>query len=273
MNHKRTFFLALAYLLLLLAGGLVYSLVPDETKYAYIPRSFGPVPLGVPWFGALGAVLLSLKGIFDHQHDWNSTYWPWHTARPFVGASLSVVGVLIMQAGILAVGSDPTPPPRQALTAPGPTPTLRPAPTGALAAPTTAETPTAPGAVSIPIPSNLLYYLVAFLVGYREETFRSLLRRLTDLILAPGDQGNRMPSISQVDPPEAPHDVPTKVLIVGTGFTHAESVQFGGGVAKFTVDADGQVTAETPKVSQAGPAVVSLTTKGGTATYYPFRFL
>jgi hypothetical protein len=275
MSHKATFFLALVYLLVLLVVGFGYSLPiwADETKYSVIPRSFGPVPLGVPWFGALGAVLLSLKGIFDHQHDWNDTYWPWHTARPLVGASLAIVGVLILQSGILAVGSDPTPPPRQTLTQPGPTLTVSPGPTPAPGTGATTDGPGVPGPVSIPIPSNLLYYLVAFVVGYREQTFRSLLKRLTDVLLTPGDEGIQAPSISQVDPPEAPHDVATKVLIVGTGFTNTESVKLGGGVAKFQVDADGQITAETPVVSHAGSAVVSVSNKAGTATYYPFRFL
>jgi hypothetical protein len=35
---------------------------------------FGPVPFLVPWFGAVGAVLLSLKGVFDHRYDWDIEY-------------------------------------------------------------------------------------------------------------------------------------------------------------------------------------------------------
>src|SRR5205814_7605200 len=105
----------------------------------FIPDTFGPLPVGVAWFGALGAVLISLTGVFEHEHDWDASYWPWHVARPLVGVAVGVVSVLIMQAGILAVGSTPT---------------------------------------KTDVPKNLLYYLVAFLVGYREETFRELIKRL-----------------------------------------------------------------------------------------------
>ena len=33
-----------------------------------------------------------------------------------------------------------------------------------------------------------IYHVLAFIVGYREETFRDLLKRVTDLILRPGDK-------------------------------------------------------------------------------------
>jgi hypothetical protein len=88
----------------------------------------------------LGAVLISLTGIFEHEHDWDEGLWPWHLARPLIGMGLAVVSVLILQAGILAVGATPQPQPT--------------------------------------IPKNLLYYLVAFSVGYREQTFRELIKRL-----------------------------------------------------------------------------------------------
>jgi len=32
------------------------------------------VPVGVPWFGAVGAVLISLTGVFAHEHDWDPNY-------------------------------------------------------------------------------------------------------------------------------------------------------------------------------------------------------
>jgi hypothetical protein len=33
---------------------------------------------------------------------------------------------------------------------------------------------------------SLAYYIVAFLVGYREETFRNLIKRATDVLIGPG---------------------------------------------------------------------------------------
>jgi hypothetical protein len=64
------------------------------------------MPLAVVWFGSLGAVLISLTGIVDHSHNWDDSYDLWHLSRPLVGASLAIVSVLILQAGVLAIGFD-----------------------------------------------------------------------------------------------------------------------------------------------------------------------
>ena len=46
---------------------------------------------------------------------------------------------------------------------------------------------TAPSPDSAPTIANMnIYHVLAFIVGYREETFRDLLKRVTDLILRPG---------------------------------------------------------------------------------------
>src|SRR5215470_18138495 len=69
MDRKRTFWTVLAYLLGLLLLGVLFafSLLP------FVPDSFIAVPVGVPWFGAVGAVLISLTGVFAHEHDWCSS--------------------------------------------------------------------------------------------------------------------------------------------------------------------------------------------------------
>jgi len=100
MNRTVTFIVALVYLSLIFALGLLFFL--KRQLLFFLPNSFGPVPVGVPWFGALGAVLISLTGAFEHEHDWDEGYWPWHIARPLIGVGLGVVSVLIMQAGVLA---------------------------------------------------------------------------------------------------------------------------------------------------------------------------
>lgn len=227
MDRKTTFAVALLYLLVLLILGLLFF--SKRSLLFFLPESFGPVPLGVPWFGALGAVLISLTGIFEHEHDWDPGYWPWHLARPLIGVGLGVVSVIILEAGILAVGSSP---------------------------------PTQPKT----IPANLLYYLIAFLVGYREETFRELIKRLVDVILSPGGEAGAVPTLTAVAPPNAPHDAPMQVVITGSGFTNTQSVTFGHSVAQFTVNSDGQLTAVTPTVSAPGAVPLTVTTKVGTAT-------
>jgi hypothetical protein len=48
-----------------------------------------------------------------------------------------------------------------------------------------------------PLPTTglIFYYVAAFLVGYREETFRELMKRATDMILQPGAQQTLKPLI------------------------------------------------------------------------------
>jgi hypothetical protein len=60
-------------------------------------------------------------------------------------------GVLVFQAGVLAVGKD-----------------LKPAP-------------------GVTNAQNLFYYVLAFIVGYREETARTLIKRVGDVIIGAGE--------------------------------------------------------------------------------------
>lgn len=145
-TYGLVFWVSLLYLIVLLAAGVVYVTAAVKWLPFNVPDSLGPVPAGVPWFGAMGAVLISLSGVFDHPHDWDPSAVYWHISRPLIGASLGLVSVLVFQAGILAVNAQP-------------------------------------GSGG---PRNLLYYLIAFLIGYREETFRELIKRLGDVILTPG---------------------------------------------------------------------------------------
>lgn len=223
------------YLLVLFVIALVY-LTNLRTQLSFtIPDSFGPLAIGVPWFGALGAVMISLSGIFAHRNDWDPSMKYWHLTRPLVGAALAIIAVLIFQAGILAVGATPTPP------------------TGVTA------------------PANLLYYLIAFLVGYREETFRELIKRLTDVILTPGG-GASPPVITIINPPQGKVDGGDNVTIMGSGLTGTTSVKFGTTPAQnIQVDSDGQITAVTPP-GAPGAVSVTVTTKAGSVTGGVFTY-
>jgi hypothetical protein len=108
------------------------------------------IPTPVFWFGALGGVVVSLQGVFDHGDDWKAKFNYWHIARPFVGAAVALIAVLIFQAGILAA-------------------------TGS----TDQETGPA---------SNAFYYVLAFFVGYNERAFRELMEAVGKAILRPGSQ-------------------------------------------------------------------------------------
>lgn len=113
---------------------------------AALPTHLGDLPVGVPWFGAVGGTLISLTGVFKHSADWDEHFALWHYARPLVGAFLGSLGALMFLVIVDAA------------------------------------------AVHGTTPNGVVYEVVAFLVGYREATFRSLLQRATDVLLSPGDK-------------------------------------------------------------------------------------
>ncbi len=93
---------------LLAAAGFYFS--SRSTFAAALPSAFGPVPLGVPWFGALGAVTTGLSAVFVHEHDWKDSFAYWHVARPFMGATLGIVASLIVAslAATIVPGAPPS---------------------------------------------------------------------------------------------------------------------------------------------------------------------
>jgi hypothetical protein len=134
----RFFLLSISYLILLLGGAIVYFWWTPLQQA--VPTQFGPVPIGVPWWGATGAVMNSLYGVFFHSEEWDPSFNFWHASRPLLGAVLGIVAYLIFVVVIDATGT-------QAKTS-----------------------------------GNLVYYLAAFLVGYRETTFQGLIQRAVDVL-------------------------------------------------------------------------------------------
>jgi len=94
--------LALVYLAILLAVFATYVSVPGFRDH--IPASLGTIPIGVVWFGAAGAEMASLYGIFVHNRNWKVSYNYWHYCRPFFGAVSGSVGAL-MYLVLLHLGS------------------------------------------------------------------------------------------------------------------------------------------------------------------------
>ncbi|MDQ1698365.1 MAG: Abnormal spindle-like microcephaly-assocd, ASPM-SPD-2-Hydin [Frankiaceae bacterium] len=121
-------------------------------------KSFGnPIPKvmpsAVPWAGALGGVCISLVGVAGHatHGNWDALrYGYWHLTRAALGAIFGSVAVLIVT--LLLQNVKPT-------TSSG----------------STDFTPSGVAVLSV----------IAFVVGFREETFRSLIIRVADIILAP----------------------------------------------------------------------------------------
>lgn len=142
---------------------LTLLLVGRQAHLLWIDRIHNPIggiiPLGVPWFGALGAVTISIYGVVEYTGAWQDKWNLWHLIRPIVGAILGSVAYLIFIGVIQATGTTPS--------------------------------TVGPGA-----PVNVITYLViAFVVGFREQTFRTLITRVVDILLSPGD-GEKVPTVS-----------------------------------------------------------------------------
>jgi hypothetical protein len=214
------FWLSVVYLVLLLGGMIAY--LQWDAFPTHLPSQIGPVPLAVPWFGALGAVTLSLYGVLWHRVDWDPTYVLWHVVRPLMGVVLGTIAFLLLAGGIVASGGQPS---GTANTAPAPTTSPTPSAsasrtstsTSTSSAPTTpppgaspsasvstsatatttttTTTTTSAGGTSPTNPFNNIFYdLVAFLVGFRESTFRVLIQRLADIIASPGAKSGNRPA-------------------------------------------------------------------------------
>ena len=213
---------AVEMLYLLTLGALAILYFTDVIE----PREkLGTVPTPVPWFGALGAVVISLTGVFAHYDRWLPSYRYWHWARPFIGATVGVVAVLIFQAGILAVGVD-----------------LQ------------------------STDNNVLYYVIAFFIGYKESAFRELLARVGEVILRPTETAEQVgPTITSVDPPSAPAATPTSVTIHGTGLGDAQ-VAFDGNEVTALVATDRHVKVTTP-IATPGNVLLTVSSSLGTAEH------
>jgi hypothetical protein len=204
---------------------LVILMIGRQAHWLALGRIHNPIggiiPLGVPWFGALGAVTISLYGVVDHADGWQTRWNLWHVARPVVGAILGTVGYLIFIAVIQATGTTPT-----------------------------SVGPTKSGSIVL-----VTYLVLAFAIGFREETFRALIERVVDILLSPGDTTGA--AAVQVSPSPVEFDnVPvagpagpanTKILTVrnsgnralvvdGTDANPRGTQLTGAGAAQFTLE-------------------------------------
>jgi hypothetical protein len=80
-----------------------HACVPDVVRLA----------VHCAWFGALGGVVISLKGIYDHSgakaaNQWDNSYNLWHFGRPISGAIAGGITYLLLQA--INPGGEPTQP-------------------------------------------------------------------------------------------------------------------------------------------------------------------
>lgn len=152
------------------------------------------IPLWVPWGGALGGVTISLVGVATYAHVWDSRrYRWWHLSRPLLGSVSGTFAVLIIVFVLQSVAPD--------LTDQG----FSPKGTAVLTA-------------------------IAFVVGYREETFRELIKRVVDLVLQPAP----VPATGTVA--FVPGEVDFGTVVVGTTTTKVAHL-YNGGTADVAVSA------------------------------------
>jgi hypothetical protein len=209
------FVLALVYLvvLLLLAVGREAGVWFLDDLHDPIA---GVLPLGVPWFGALGAVTLSLYGVFDHNDHWDPKWNYWYIARPLVGIILAIIAYFTFITLINSTGLTPrTSATTTSTSITTTTTTFEPSTT---ASPATASTsvPGQAGGNATGPSTLLLYYVLAFIVGFREDTFRSLIKRAADVLFGPGDPGPPPAGITISPSPVEFENVPTGAIQVAT---------------------------------------------------------
>jgi hypothetical protein len=123
--------------------------------------------------------MISLMGVFDHRKDWDSTWVPWHIARPATAGVMASIAYLFFRIITIAATTD-------------------------------AEGAGSPAAFGAPPSKTQLvtYYVVAFLVGYREENFRELVKRMVDMFFRPGEPAGAPPSAAGGAPAPAPPPPP-----------------------------------------------------------------
>lgn len=117
---------------------------------------------------------------------------------------------------------------------------------------------------------NILYCIIAFIVGYRKQTFRELMKRVTDIVLTLASSPVS-PTVTGMTPAQGPAAGGTLVMITGTAFTGVTSVKFGGASVIPVVDSDGLLKATTP-AGVAGPVPILVVGKSGTAKAGEFTY-
>lgn len=205
-----------------------------DPKSLPLPENLGGVPVAVPWFGAAGAITISMSALSDHRHDWDPEWWFWHASRPLVGAIIGTMAVLFFVSGILAVQKNP------------------------------------PTSGSVAATSNFLFYVIAFAIGYREESFRDLLKKVLDLLIKPG--GSADPAKVTGSHPSSGH-AGDDVAIFGSGLSQVLSVSFDAVDAKIKSADDTKLVVVVPPTKGPGPVKVVVRTTDATFGGIDFEYL
>ncbi len=83
---------------LLVLVGALYIKFPETMKFG---DALYKLAIESMWFGALGGVIISLKGIYDHSQGpdgWDQSFNLWHIGRPISGAIAGLMTVVLLKA-------------------------------------------------------------------------------------------------------------------------------------------------------------------------------
>ncbi len=175
-----------------------------------------------PWVGlggAIGGATISLVGVSRHAQHWDGARFAFfHLVRPLLGLITGSVAVLIIIFVINGFSGGAA-----ASATPGATP-------GAGTAVTL--DPTKPFSPS----AHAFMFIIAFVVGYREESFRELVKRVADLILT-----------TAKDPKDDPFTIgflPPSVSLYAAAGATATQLAYLANTTDKSIDADIVVTVE-----------------------------
>jgi hypothetical protein len=87
------------YNLLITALLALLAIAYLETDFAdWLPDELQGLPVYAVWFGSLGGVVISMKGVYDHATDWGEEWALWHYGRPFSAAIVGGMTYVLLRA-------------------------------------------------------------------------------------------------------------------------------------------------------------------------------
>lgn len=110
------------------------------------------LPLIVPWAGALGGVTKSLFGVARYTADWDPKWNLWHALRAVLGAASGVVAFLIVVVVLKTANG------------------------------------TEVEAISLAPEALALFFVIAFVVGFKDKYFLELLSKVAGVLFSSGDE-------------------------------------------------------------------------------------
>ncbi len=88
-----------AYDIVVLVVLIIAAAIYVAEKQLFVAWQDQSLPIAAAWFGALGGLMISLKGIYDHRDGatgWDPGFDLWHIGRPFSGGVAGLVTVILL---------------------------------------------------------------------------------------------------------------------------------------------------------------------------------